>query len=276
MLAHRAKFHAQQGDRSHEDECEKGIEIVRNALDKQRDAVCFSRHKAAHRRCPGRDRREDADRRCCGVDEIGELGARDLKLVGDGTHHSADGETVEIIVDKNDHAKADRRQLRRDAVFDPRLRPAAKRCRAARAVHQRDDDAEDHEKDQDADVVGVGKHGHDAFAVDVVDRSLQGKAGIQQPAADNAGEERAIDLLGHECQRDRHKGWQQRPDRLLHRVCRGCERCCDQERCKDEERSDGPPLCSFCCCHHIPPSSFQIPFLRMIALPLILHDDSRP
>ena len=76
-------------------------------------------------------------------------------LIRDRLHDRADGEAVEVVVDENQHAEQDRGQLRADAGLDVLRRPAAERLGAARLVHQGDHRAEQHEEDQDADVVGI-------------------------------------------------------------------------------------------------------------------------
>ena len=128
----------QHRDQDDERDREERVEVKRNALDKERDPVFFTRYKARYRSRPGRNWCDDADRRRRRVDQISQLCAGDLELVRYRTHNTADSEAVEIVVDKDQNTQADRRQLRANAVLDLRLRPAAKRRRRTGFVHQRD------------------------------------------------------------------------------------------------------------------------------------------
>ena len=133
--AHRAVVELEQRERDDEDECQKGIEVIGNGADEELDAgnagvEVFGR--GGHGGRPGRDRRDHAHGSGSGVDEVGELGTRDLVAVSDRTHDRAHGQAVEVVVDENEDAEDERRKLRAHAGVDVLFRPAAKGRAAAR------------------------------------------------------------------------------------------------------------------------------------------------
>ena len=75
-------------------------------------------------------------------------------FVGDGTHNAADCQAVEVVVDEDQAAKADRCELRAFSGFDFLGRPVAEGSAAAGAVHELDHDAQNDQEYQNAHVVG--------------------------------------------------------------------------------------------------------------------------
>ena len=211
--AHRAVIELEQRERDDEDECQKGIEVIGNGADEELDAGDTGVEvlgRGGHGGRPGRDRRDHAHGSGGGVDEVGELGARDLVAVGDRTHDRADGQAVEVVVDEDEDAENKGGKLRAHAGVDVLFRPAAE-CRAAAGeVDERHDDAEQHEEEENARVIRNG--GDDAVVDDHVDRCNGGEVAGEQRADHNADEERRVRLLGDQRQRNGDDGGHERPE----------------------------------------------------------------
>ena len=253
-LAHGAVVELHGDEREDEDEGQDGIKVVGDGLDEQLDAAHAGievRRRGGDRRRPGRDRRDHAHGRGRGVDEVGQLRAGDLVVVGDRAHDGADGQAVEIVVDENEHTEHERGQLRADARFDVRLGPAAEGGGAARRVDQRDDDAQQHEEQEDARVAGDG--GDEAVIDNGVERRHGREAAGEQTAHQHADEQRAVRFLGDERENDRNDRRQQRPGRVgQRRAVRAFDGGHDQRRRKgeqDDDRQNGFPGVLFHGCH---------------------------
>ncbi len=90
------------------------------------------------------------------IDDIRQLRARDLEFVRDGTHDGADGEAVEIIVDKNQNAEPHRDEKRARLAANRRRRPfAVSPCGPTRR-DSFDENAEQHEEDQNVYISADG------------------------------------------------------------------------------------------------------------------------
>ena len=146
-----------------------------------------------------------------GVDDVRQLGPGDLVGLGDGTHNSAHGQAVEIVVDEDQHAQQHGQQLRAHAGLHGLLGPAAEGGRAAGLVHQVHHDAQDHQEDQDGDVDGVD-HTNTLAGTDKVHYRLPGSEVSQQQRRDQAAQEqRGIHFLADQGQGDGDHGGEQSP-----------------------------------------------------------------
>ena len=209
---HRTVIEFCEREREHHHDGQQRVEVIRNGADEQLQTVC-ALDKAGDGCRPRGDRGDDAHGRCRGVDKVGELGTGDAVLVRDRTHDRADGQAVEIVVDEDEHAEGNGSELRADLGLDVLDRPSAERRRAARAVHHHDHRAEHHEEDQNADVAGAGERRADhAVGKDVLECADEVKVGIQQTADEDADEQRRVDLLGQQRQRDGNDGRHERPE----------------------------------------------------------------
>ena len=94
-------------------------------------------------------------------------------------------------------------------------RPAPEGRGAAGLVHEDDEDAQDHQEDQDAHVVGVGEGRGDAVVEDVGQGALKAEVGVEQAAHYDAHEEGGVDLLGDEGKADGDDGREQGPEGLI-------------------------------------------------------------
>ena len=122
----------------------------------------------------------------------------DAVTVRHGTHDGADGQAVEIVVDKDHNAEDKGRKLSAHAGLDVLLRPATECCAAAGNVDEGDDDAQQHQEQEDT---GVAFDTGDKTVVnDGVERADGGKAVDEQSADRNADKERGVDLLGDQRQ----------------------------------------------------------------------------
>ena len=157
-LGHGAVIKAHNGDRNDEYDGQQGIEIVGNGLNEKLDAgdagVKILRGRG-NGSCPGGHGRDHAYRRGSRVNNICELCAGDVVAVGDGTHDGADGQAVEIVVNKNEHTEDKGGDYRADAAVNMLCSPAAKRGGAAGGVDECDHDAQQNEEHEDTCVPAV-------------------------------------------------------------------------------------------------------------------------
>ena len=110
------------------------------------------RERRADRCRPAGDGGDDADRRRRRVDDVGELGPRDLELVRDRSHDRSDSEAVEVVVDEDDDAEEHGDEGCAALPFDRPRCPLTVGVHRTRARNGGDEDAEDDEKDKDVDV----------------------------------------------------------------------------------------------------------------------------
>ena len=132
--------------------------------------------------------------------------------VGDGAHHAAHRQAVEIVVDKDQHAQGHGGQLRAGPGLDVLGSPLAEGRRAACLVHQGHHGAQDDQEHQNAHVVAVRQNSDDAAGEHVVHGAFKGEPGVQHRAHHNADEQRGIHLFGDEGQADGHHRRQQGPE----------------------------------------------------------------
>jgi len=115
-------------------------------------------YKACYSGSPGRNRCDNADRGSSCINQVCQLCTGNIVLVRNRPHNAADSQTVEIIVDEDQHAECHSGKLCAAAGFDPLTGPASECGRTAGLVHQRYDNAENYQEDQDAYVVGIGEN----------------------------------------------------------------------------------------------------------------------
>ena len=233
-FAHGAVIELHGDDCENEHEGQNGIEVIGNGLDEQLNAAhagVEALGRGGNCRRPGRDRRDHAHGSRRGVDQIRQLGTGNFVAVRDRAHDGTDGQAVKVIVNENQNAEHERRQLRACVRLDVRLGPAAKGSRAARCVDQRDNNAQQHEEQENARV--GGDRGDQTVIQDGVERRDGRKAAGEQAADQNADEQRAVGFLCDKCQHDRDDRRQQRPGRV-------CKRCavCALDRRDDEQRQN--------------------------------------
>jgi len=187
---HRAIVKLHERETDNENKRKEAVVVPGDGTDEQlragHDALV---HDAGDRRRPRGDRRDHAYGRGGRVDEIGELGAGDAVAVRHGTHDAADGEAVKIVVHEDQYAEKDRSKHRAGAGVHVLFRPAPERRRAARAVHKRNENAEQDEEQENADVPGVRHAGDEAVVDDNVQRFYRREPGDERRAHDDAEEE---------------------------------------------------------------------------------------
>ena len=157
MCCHRTELHLQQNHANHHDDRQDCVEVVGNRTDKQCQTI-LTLYKAADCSRPGRDRCDNADRCSRGVDQICQLRAGNIVLVRHRPHHAAHGQTVKVIIDKDQHTQQDGRELCTHTGLDMLSCPASERCRTARLVHQGNHRSEQYKEDQDTHIVGIRQY----------------------------------------------------------------------------------------------------------------------
>ena len=136
-------------------------------------------------------------------------------LVGDRPHDGANGQTVKVIVNKNQDAENDGGQLSAGAAFDALLSPATEGGAAAGLVHQADHGAQNHQEDENADIISAGQNRNNAVFKDVEYGPFKIEVGVQQTAGQNADEQGGINLFGDQRQGDGNDRGQQGPDSIV-------------------------------------------------------------
>ena len=211
MGQHRAVVDVEYGDDDDHHQSQDAVIVPGDLAEEHGDAGAGEAigHIGRNGGGPGGHGSEHAHGRGSGVDDVGQLGAGNVVALGDGTHNSAHGQAVEIVVDEDQHAQQHGHQLRAHAGLHGLLGPAAKRGRAAGLVHQVHHDAQDDQEDQDGDVDGVD-HTHAVASADEVHHRLPGSEVSQQQRADQAAQEqRGIHFLADQSQGDSdHRGEQ--------------------------------------------------------------------
>ena len=193
---HGTVVHTENDHGDDEHDGEQRVEVIGNGLNEKLNAGHAGvelRGDAGDGGCPRGDRRDHADRRGGGVNEVGELHAGDALAVGHGGHDGADGEAVEVVVDEDEHAEGEGGEQRAGLGMDVARGPAAERGGAAGGVDERDHHAEDHKEEEDAGVVGDG--GGQTVVDDGVERADGAEVGGEQGADDDADEEGGVGLL---------------------------------------------------------------------------------
>ena len=210
---HGAVVKVEEDQAQDEDDDEQRVEVEGDGADEQLDAVDTQVLRYAGDGCsPAGNRGDHADGCGGGVDDEGELGTRDVLAVGHGAHNRANREAVEVVVDKDQHTQDEGADLDANAALDVLCGKPAKGSRAAGYVDQRDHDAQHHQEDEDAGVIGHG--GHEAVVDDVVDGADGHEPRHQQAAYDDAHKQGGVGLLGDERQDDCHDWRQQRENRV--------------------------------------------------------------
>ena len=221
VLLHRAVVEAAEDEEEAHHHGEDGVVVIRDGAQEHGKAVDARaiRHRGRDGGGPAGHRRDDADGCCGGVDEVGQLCAGDLLPVSDRAHDGADGQAVEVVVHKDEDAQQQGGELRARPAVDVGGGPAAKGGAAAGLVHQGHQNAQHHQKDEDADVAGIGQLGHHA-AVFVEEeggqRQLKVAVGVEQCAGGDAYQQRGIDLFGVQGQHDGHHRGKQGQRRAVH------------------------------------------------------------
>ena len=148
-LSHGAEVASRPDDEEHKENREPCVKVEWNCLQEEHKAIDgrVLRQGRANCRRPAGNGGDDTDRCRRRVDDVGELCARDLKLVRDGTHDGADGEAVEVVVDEDDDAEQHGDERGAALPLDRACCPLAVGIHRTRARDGGDEDAEDDEKD---------------------------------------------------------------------------------------------------------------------------------
>ena len=250
MGQHGTVVDVQDGDDHDHQQGQQAVVVPGDLGYKQLDSVdAVGLDVAGHGGSPGGHGSDHADGSSRGVDDVGQLGAGDLVGLGDGTHHGAHGQAVEVVVDEDQHAQQHGHQLCAAAGLNGLLGPAAERLGAAGLVHQVHHDAQYHQEHDDGDVAGVGHGGDDAvIAFHQLHQRLPGlEVADQQSAYQAAQEQRGIHFLADQGQHDGYNGGQQGPEGACERGGRAfhndgsvleCEAEDRQQHHKDTQRNE--------------------------------------
>ena len=153
-LLHQAEFFLHQHHTHHHDNGQNGVVVEGNGPDKEVQALTVL-SKGGHGGGPGGDGSNDAHGGGSGVNDVGQLGPRNTVLVSHRPHDAAHGQTVEIVVNKDQDTQDDGGQLGAHPALDVLLGPTAEGGGAAGLVHQAYQGAQNHQEDQDTHIVAV-------------------------------------------------------------------------------------------------------------------------
>ena len=174
----------------------------------------MSRHDAADEGDdvgpPGGDRHQHANRRGGGVQQIGQLGAGDLKAIGhrtaDGTHRQA----VEEVVDEEGEHHQTGQGLGTLAGLGAALRPLGKRPGRTGDAHQADEATQQQHEEDHVDAVTIERTVDPEDPEHGIEHVMQGSKGRklveQQAACDYAHPQRHQDAAGDDRQGDGQQG----------------------------------------------------------------------
>ena len=213
MGAHDAEVDARDAQEKYHQQGEQRIQVEGNGAQKQLEAGEGAAlwHIAVYGSGPAGNGGNDAHRCGGGVNDIGQLGTGNLKAVGHRAHHRANGEAVEIVIHKDQAAQAGSGQQSLTLVFDVAGRPVAVSSRTARALHQHDDHAQQHIKNDDVHIHAVHHGGKQGF------KGAPGaEVGGEQRAEQHTDKQRAVNFLGNQCQHNGGHGRNQRPECAEH------------------------------------------------------------
>ena len=213
VLSHCAVIITEEDDGTNEHQRQQGIEVEGNGADEQLQTLTL-RCIGGNGSGPAGNGRDHADRCRGGVDQIGKLRAGDLVSLRHGAHHGANREAVEIVVDKDQHAKHEGGEHRAYARFNVGLRPATERRRAAAAIQERHDGTQLHKEDENAR--GVGRSGDQTVADQCIHASRKGEVGVKQGTRKDTHEQGAVHLFGDERKTNRNDRRNQCPEGTAH------------------------------------------------------------
>jgi len=100
VLFHRTEVKLHNADNDYHYNGEECVEVKGNGADKQGQAV-LALNNAGNCSCPAGNGSYYTNGSCGSVDDICQLSAGYLELIGNGTHYAAHGKTVEVVIDEN-------------------------------------------------------------------------------------------------------------------------------------------------------------------------------
>ncbi len=197
-LAHAEEVFAVDAHGEHEYDGDQGIQVVGDGCHEGVEAVIAQ--IAAYGNRPRGNRRDDAHRRCGGVDDPCQLLVAHAELVGYGAHDRAYGKAVEVVVDEHDQAQDGGHEGGHAGVLDVLGRPFGVRARAAGDGDEHHQRAQQR-KEQDKRAVRGNLLGHDLRDIaecgnELVDAGAVQRELVDNKAAEHANQQGGIHLLG--------------------------------------------------------------------------------
>ena len=214
MGSHGTKFHLHDGHDNHHEQGQQSVVVIGDSADKEIQTI-NAINKTGNSGSPGGDGSDDTDGSGGGVDQISQLSAGNIVLVGQGTHNSTDGQAVEIVVDKDQATQSNNRQLSGDTGLDVLNAPLTESGRTAGGVDQLNHNAQQHVEDQNTNVVGVRQVSDDTVVKDMGNGAHKVEVGKHSGANGNTQEQRGINFLGDQGQTDSDDGGQSSPQGVV-------------------------------------------------------------
>ena len=138
-------------------------------------------------------------------------------LIGYRTHYRSYCETVEVIVDEDEHTKDEGSKLCAYSGLDMSLCPFTKGARAACLVDKGNDDTELNEEDEDACSSGNGVN--ETCADSGVESTGRSKVRREERACNDTCKERAVNFLSNKSETDSDYGRDESPEATLNLAC---------------------------------------------------------
>ena len=204
---HLAKIQAHPGHENNGKQRQQGVQIVGNGADEQAQAFSL-RSNGGNGCCPGRNGGNDTDRSGGSIDDICQLFPGNFELVGDGPHHRANSQTVEVVINEDQHAQNTGGDQGAALVLDPLGCPTAVGSRTAGLVDHGDHHSQQNQENQNAHVPAVADLG-DHHIKGIQHHIPQTPVCVDQGACQNAHKQGGVDLLGQQGQSNGNHGRQQ-------------------------------------------------------------------
>ena len=212
-LLHGAKVQTDECNEEHEHDSRKRIEVVRDRLHEQIEAVIAQ--IAANGNRPRGHRCDNAHGRRARVDKPRQLFMADAEAVSDRAHNCANREAVEIVVHENENAQNGSHHASETSSFHVLRNPRAIRTRAAGDGDKHDKRAQQRQEQQQRTVVGDLLTHHLGNQAERVNERAKSNAidgeGVNHHANKNADREGGIHLLRKKRQTERQKRGHDRP-----------------------------------------------------------------
>ena len=217
MFFHQSEIDVEAGDEDNGGDGEQRIQIIGDRADEQGQPV-GPFHYACYSSSPGGDRSDHTDRSSCGVDEIGKLCAGHIVLVCNRTHNASDGQTVKIIIHKDQRTQCEGRQKGSPAGSDLFLCPFSVGSGAAGFVHEDDDGSQNDQEDQDPHMPAVGQRSDESVAEHGRICGYDVEIGDKECRRHDSDEQGTVDFFGDQRKDDRYQRRYQGPESCIHNI----------------------------------------------------------
>ena len=212
-LLHGTKIQSNESDEEHKHDSRERVEVIRNRLHEQIEAVIAQ--IAANGNRPRRHRGDNAHGCRARVDKPCQLFVAHTETVSDRTHDRANRKAVEIVVHKNENAQNGSHHAGEASALHVLRNPCTVRTGAAGNSNKHDKRTQQRQEQQQRAVVGNLLTHHLGNQTERINERAESNAidgeGINHHANKNANREGGIHLLRKKRQSERQKRGHNRP-----------------------------------------------------------------